>query len=275
MKIAVVGLGLIGGSFCRAIKKYTDYSCAGLDCNLEVIKAALNDNVIDEGMEPEALCDKDLVIICLYPDETVSFIKEHAELFKEGSIVIDVCGVKEAITENIPGVLEKRGVTFIGTHPMAGREFSGYENSQADLFKNASFIITPFSNTQAEKVRVIESFACQIGFCDIVVTTPQLHDRIIAFTSQLAHVVSNAYVKSPTLKDKNGFSAGSFGDLSRVAQLNEKMWSSLFLLNRDNLLYEIENIIEQLGKYKKAIEEEDEKELQRLLKEGSDLKKKA
>ena len=270
MIITVVGLGLIGGSFCKAIKRKTEHTCLGLDINSDVIKSALEHNAID-GISTD-LSESDLTIVCLYPEATIDFLVSNAGKFKKGSIVIDACGIKKAIVNKVTIPLLNNDVTFIGAHPMAGREFSGFEYSLHNLFDNASFILTPNENTPEEKTNTIVDFAKELSFKKIVITTPEEHDRIIAYTSQLAHVVSNAYIKSPTLSKQLGFSAGSFKDLTRVARLNEDMWTSLFMQNKEPLLFEINEIIENLTKYKIAIEKDDSNELKELLKVGRILK---
>ncbi len=270
MIINVVGLGLIGGSFCKTIKKNTGHTCLGIDVNNDTLKAALEAGAIDEAASD--LGEADLTIVCLYPEATVDFIIKNADFFKKGSIVIDSCGIKKAIVDRVTPALTEKGVTFIGTHPMAGREFSGFEYSLDNLFNTASLIITPVSDTPEDKLALLKDFADEISFTKVVVTTPEEHDKIIAYTSQLAHVVSNAYIKSPTLTKQLGFSAGSFKDLTRVARLNEEMWTSLFMLNKEPLIFEIQEIIDNLEQYKKALEEGNSEELKELLKTGRIMK---
>lgn len=168
--------------------------------------------------------------------------------------------------------LKDKDVLFVGAHPMAGREFSGFEYSLDNLFDNASFIVTPFDDTPAHIIEFIKYFAQKLQFSKVVVTTPKEHDKVIAFTSQLAHIVSNAYIKSPSAKQQSGFSAGSFQDLTRVAKLDENMWTDLFMLNKGALLFEIDTIIENLKEYREAIEKNDNNSLKQLLKDGRILK---
>ncbi len=272
MKIAVVGLGLIGGSFCKAISARTPHACYGIDTNEASVFSAINDRAIQKEITPQELCEMDMTIVCLHPIQTIAFILENADNFKKGSIVIDSCGVKESIVTAVTDVLLSREVEFIGCHPMAGREVSGYEFSLEILFNNASFIITPSQVTKQESINIVQSLAEAIGFKKIVISTVQEHDETIAFTSQLAHIVSSAYIKSPTLSSQSGFSAGSFLDLTRVAKLNEDMWTSLFLMNRKPLISEIDTIIEHLIEYREAIQNENYDLLNSLLKEGRILK---
>lgn len=270
MKITVVGLGLIGGSLCKAIKKHTNHTVYGIDINKETLEMALSQNAIDAVTDDLSLAD--ITIVSLYPITTIDYIKENASKFKKGSIVIDTCGIKKAIVDAVTPVLAENDVTFIGVHPMAGREFSGFEYSLDNLFDDASFIITPDKSVSQTKINLIEDFAYSIHFKKVVTATPEEHDQIIAFTSQLAHVVSNAYIKSPTHQKQLGFSAGSFQDLTRVAKLNETMWTPLFLLNKDPLCFEIDYIIARLTEYRDAMQNNDAERLKSLLRDGRILK---
>lgn len=275
MKIAIVGLGLIGGSLARAIRKNTAHSIYALDTNRETITAALSQEVIDGSISADELGRFDLVILGLWPEATVSFCLDNLERFKKGSTVIDTCGIKTAIIEKVELPMKEAGINFVGCHPMAGREFSGFGYSVDNLFENASFIMTPTDNTAMSAVREVSQFAYDIGFAKCVMSSPEEHDRVIAFTSQLAHIVSSAYVKSPNLMDQAGFSAGSFRDLTRVAKLNEDMWTSLFMLNRKPLISEISHIIDHLEEYRSALENEDRERLRSLLRDGRLLKEKS
>lgn len=275
MNIAVVGLGLIGGSICKALKQNTFHNIMGIDTDKETIAKALEQNAIDEEITPDRLNEASLTIICLYPEAIVDFVKQNADQFKKGTIVADTCGIKEYVVENCTPILEERGVYFVGTHPMAGREFSGFDYSLSDLYKGASYIITPTENTPSLAVDLLSTLASSMGFGKVVISTPEKHDKVIAYTSQLAHVVSNTYVKSPSLLDFNGFSAGSFQDLTRVAKLNEYMWSSLFMCNKKALLEEIDCFIKHFTQYKIAMENDDIDALRKLLKDGRILKEKS
>lgn len=270
MIITVVGLGLIGGSLCKAIKKHTNHTVYGVDIDRETIDMAKSQNAIDSETNDLGLAD--LTIVSLYPLTAIDFIRKNATKFKRGSIVIDTCGIKKSIVDEVTDVLAENEVTFIGVHPMAGREFSGFEYSLDNLFDNASFIITPTEKTPQQKLNFIEDFAYAIHFKKVVKASPEEHDRIIAFTSQLAHVVSNAYIKSPTGSEQLGFSAGSFQDLTRVAKLNEEMWTPLFMLNRDPLIFEIDFIRERLKEYRDALANGDNERLCGLLRDGRILK---
>lgn len=275
MKIGIVGLGLIGGSLAKAIKKNTNHLCFAYDINHRTIADAIQQESIDGSFEPSEMSSFDIVILGLYPDVTVKFINENASYFKKGGIVIDTCGVKQEIIKAADKKLNDMGVHFIGCHPMAGREFSGFEYSLDNLFDKASFIITPTENTNQNALEELQKFSKEIGFLKNVISTPEEHDEVIAFTSQLAHVVSSAYVKSPSLLKQSGFSAGSFKDLTRVAKLNEGMWTTLFMMNKSALLKEIDQMINHLAEYKTAIETDNSKALYDLLKDGRELKEKS
>lgn len=275
MNIAVVGLGLIGGSICKALKANTFHHIMGIDTDKETIRKALEQGAIDEEIDVDRLSEAGLTIVALYPTAIVDFVKQNADRFKKGSIVMDICGVKGYIVNNCTPILEERGVYFIGTHPMAGTEHSGFDYSSGELFRKASFIITPSENTPQLVIDLVSTLGSSMGFGQVVVATPKQHDINIAYTSQLAHVVSNAYVKSPSLFNADGFSAGSFLDLTRVAYLNEVMWSSLFMCNKEALLFEIDTIIEELSKYRDAMVADDIDTLRELLKVGRERKEKS
>ena len=272
MKIAVVGMGLIGGSFCKTLKKNTPHTVLGIDKDLNTQQKAIAEGAVDEIIEPNRLCECDVCVVALHPQQTIDFIVQNISEFRTGSVVFDVCGVKKSITEAVENKLSQKGVFFVGTHPMAGREFSGYEYSLDTMFDNASFIITKTESTEPAALEIVKTLAEEMKFKRTVVSTPELHDSIIAFTSQLAHVVSNAYIKSPTLQQRSGYSAGSFLDMTRVAKLNEDMWTSLFMMNREPLLNELDTIIKNLTRYKNALEKSDDAELKELLKEGRKIK---
>lgn len=273
MKITVVGLGLIGGSFCKALKKYTRHEVFGMDSDESVIEKAVSCGAVDR--KAETLSESDLTIICLYPETACRFLREHASEFKKGSIVADACGIKAPVVSTGEKALSPFGVSFVGGHPMAGREFSGFGASVPDLFKNASFLITKTPNTNPEAVGIITKIMYGLGFNRVIETTPEEHDRVIAYTSQLAHVVSAAYVKSPTLEKERGFSAGSFQDMTRVARLNEEMWTSLFLENRAPLLEETRELIKNLQKLEKFLDEKDSDGLKAYLKDSRERKEKS
>ncbi len=275
VNIAVVGLGLIGGSICKALKANTFNHIMGIDTDKETIRKALEQGAIDEEITPDRLCEANITIVALYPVKIVEFVKENANKFKKGSIVMDICGIKGYVVKNCTPILEEHGVIFIGTHPMAGTEHSGFDYSTADLFNKASFIITPTEKTPQIAIDLVSTLGACMKFGQVVIATPEQHDANIAYTSQLAHIVSNAYVKSPSLFRADGFSAGSFLDLTRVAYLNEDMWSSLFMCNKEAILFEVNNIIKSLGEYRDAIVNDDIDTLREILKVGRERKEKS
>lgn len=272
MNIGIVGLGLIGGSIAKALKYNTDNTVYGTDIEKSVVLKAKLLGAIDKELDKNMLGECDMLIIALYPQATLDYICENAALIKKGAVVIDTCGVKAVLCDKLFAVAEQNGFTFIGAHPMAGLHFSGFEHSMPNMFNNASMILVPPKNVDIAVLEQLKNLFSRIGFTVIKTTTAQDHDKKIAYTSQLAHVVSNAYVKSPEAEVHSGFSAGSYLDLTRVAKLNPTMWTELFLCNKENLAAEIDGIIENLQKYSDAIKNSDSEELFKLLKAGSDRK---
>ena len=199
MNIAVVGLGLIGGSVCKALKANTFHHIMGMDTDKETVRKALEQGAIDEEIDESRLGEANLTVVALYPVPTVEFVKKNADRFKKGSIVIDVGGVKGYVVNGCTPILDEKGVYFLGTHPMAGTENSGFDYSKADMFVKASYILTPTESTPQIAIDLVSTLGSCMGFGQVVIATPEQHDINIAFTSQLAHVVSNAYVKSPSL----------------------------------------------------------------------------
>ncbi len=271
MKILVVGLGLIGGSICKALKKYTSHLVTGCDLNHDIEFSALRDVAIDKEFDG-SFSGFDLIIVSLFPDAAESYLRENIGKFDKNTLITDVCGIKGSFSLRVKKMAEDCGLRYVGIHPMAGKEFGGYHNSSADLFQKANFIIAPFENSRNEDVDLLTNLAKEIGAGKIVVTTPENHDKMIAYTSQLAHIVSSAYVKSPELDLECGFSGGSFQDMTRIATMNEKMWTDLFMQNRENLMYELEILIENLTKYNTALKNADSEEMLRLIAEGRQLK---
>lgn len=272
MKILVAGLGLIGGSYCKAISSYTSHEVYGYDLDSDVIKAAEECGCIIKGVSPDSFGIFDMIIVGLHPNTAKQFMNGYLSTFKKGAILVDVCGIKGRMTVEMTDKAAEYDICYVGTHPMAGKERFGFEFSDGSLFIGANFIITPLEKTDKNAVLTVEKLAKDMGFGKIVETTPFIHDSVIAYTSQLAHVVSSAYVKSPTMQKEFGFSAGSFKDMTRTATLNESMWTTLFLENRDCLVYEIDQLICHLSEYRKAISENDYDTLKSLLREGRILK---
>lgn len=271
MKIGIVGLGLIGGSMAKAIKACGRHEVYGYDRDETVAELAEREGTVLR-LNTENLGDCELLLIALYPKAAVDFVREKLKYIKDGTVIVDLCGVKRAVMEPMAEVLKGREINYIGGHPMAGTESSGYKSSRADLFEGASMILVESQCPDKNAVKKAEDFFLELGFKEITRTAMEEHDRIIAFTSQLAHVVSSAYIKSPTALMHFGFSAGSYKDLTRVAKLNEVMWTELFLDNAEYLSEEIEGIIERLKEYDRAISSGDREQLKRLLREGREAK---
>ncbi len=270
MKVGVVGLGLIGGSMAKAVKKKTDHEVIGWDASQTIRYSALLMEAVDGFMEEGNPKDCDLVLIALYPQLTVDYIKEHAKEFKKGAVVVDCTGVKRAVCEPVEQIAAENGFCFVGAHPMAGVERSGFTYSTADMFNGATMIVTPYTGTDIGMKNALSMFFKKLGFARLQVATDAEHDQMIAYTSQLAHVVSSAYIKSELSPRFKGFSAGSFHDMTRVAKLNEVMWTELFLDNKDFLADEIDGLVERLQAYSKVIREGNAEELQRMLKDGKE-----
>lgn len=271
MEIGIVGLGLIGGSLAKAISQNTDHTVYGFDLSEEVMAKAVLLDAIEQPLTDKILPHCDIIIVALYPQTTIDYVKEHADLIKKGAIVIDCGGVKRIVCDQLIPLGEEKGFLFMGGHPMAGLEHSGFAYAKKSLFNNASMVLCSTKGS-IEDVEKIKDLFSAIGFTNFAITTPDDHDRKIAFTSQLAHVVSNAYIKSPTAMVHAGFSAGSYKDLTRVAKLNEHMWTELFLENPDYLAEEIDTLIENLQAYSRAIKDNDADTLCRLLRDGREKK---
>lgn len=263
--IGVVGLGLIGGSMAKAIHQYTHCTLLGWNRTDAVVTQAVTEGVVAAPLTSERLGECDLVIVALYPQATVDFVEEHKADFRKGGIVMDVCGVKGVVCTPLEDVAREGGFHFVGAHPMAGIERYGYANAFPELFQGASLIITPYPDTPEWCIEAIWAFMSRLGFARLTRATPEQHDHIIAYTSQLAHVVSCAYVDSPSAPDFSGFSAGSFKDMTRVARLSEDMWTELFLENRDALAHEIDTLAGELAAFSQAIRQGDRLKLWDML----------
>ena len=275
MNIGIVGLGLIGGSLAKCAKKNTEFKVFGYDLNSDVVKNAIEDKVLDGELTQKQLSSCDYVFIPLYPEVVIDYVQNNSGFFKDGAVVIDCAGVKRSVCDKCFEIAEKSHFTFVGGHPMAGTQFSGFENSKDTMFYNAPFVLTPKENEDILILANAREVIMKLGFGRVSVMTPSKHDKLIAFTSQLAHVVSNAFVKSPSALERKGISAGSYKDLTRVAYLNENMWTELFLDNKDNLIFELDNIIAELQKYSDAMKNDDAVTLKQLLKDGKEMKIKA
>lgn len=273
MTVGIVGLGLIGGSMARAYKQ-SGATVYGADKDESVLGFAKLLGAVDADLDAETIPSCELILLALYPRAAITWLEENAPLVAKSCMVIDLCGTKQLVCRDGFALAEKYGFTFVGGHPMAGTQFSGFKYSNAELFVGAPMVIIPPNYDDIQLFERIKQLLAPAGFGSLTITTAEKHDEMIAFTSQLAHVVSNAYVKSPTAQSHSGFSAGSYRDLTRVAWLNETMWTELFLENRDCLLRELDCIIHSLGEYRDAIAANDADTLKRLLREGREAKEK-
>ncbi len=273
--VGIVGLGLIGGSLAKAFTAFTEHRVLGYDADRATVEQALNDRNIADVLGERNFGECESIIIALYPRQTVEFVKNNVAHFKKGTLIVDCAGVKKNICTELSPFLLENGLYFIGGHPMAGLERSGYEHSSKELFLNASMILCVDETTNIVALKAAELLFLSVGFGVITVTSADEHDRMIAYTSQLAHVVSNAFVKSETASMHKGFSAGSFRDLTRVARLNERMWAELFLENKEHLTAEIEALTQRLADYVDAMKRDDREVLEQLLRDGTEAKERA
>lgn len=271
MNIVIVGMGIIGGSYAKAIKKYTSHKVIGINRSLESLKKAIECGAIDEIGNRKSLETADMIILCVYPMAAVEFIENNGQFINKNAIVTDTSGIKAEICPKMVKLSHKFGFTFVGTHPMAGKEKNGFDVSDADLFKNASFIVVGCDADDAS-IKAVEQLAADIGFGGVRHTTPYEHDEMIAFTSQLPHVLACAYVLSPCCIHHKGFSAGSYRDVSRVANINADLWSELFLENKEPLSKELDTLIYHINQIKDAINNEDRQRLRDLLHKGRQVK---
>lgn len=275
-RVGVVGLGLIGGSFAKAMKAAGREVYAS-NRTRETVELAMVET-IDGELTDDVIPTCELIVLSLYPQGCIDWLEEHADQVSPAAIVIDCSGIKRAVCDACFAIAKDRPFYFCGCHPMAGTQYSGFAHSRANMYKGAPMVIVPPELDDIERAEMLERLKrllepCEFGMFSV--TSPERHDRLIAYTSQLAHVVSNAYVKSPTAQEHHGFSAGSYRDLTRVARLNAGMWTELFLDNADNLSYEIGTIIDELTRYKDAIDAHDAEQLESLLAEGDRLKREA
>lgn len=274
-RVGVVGLGLIGGSIARAMAR-GGHEVYAFDLNADIETFAAIETTAGT-LTDELVPTCELIVLACYPKACVDWLREHADLVSPDAIVIDTGGVKRSICEPCFAIAREAGITFVGCHPMAGTQFSGYAHSRANMFEGAPMVVCPAPEVRGVEclalVDRLEGLLSPCGFEKFTVTTPERHDEVIAYTSQLAHVVSNAYVKSPTLALRQGFAAGSYRDLTRVARLNPTMWCELFLDDADNLSREISTLIDALEQCKGALEDRDAERLTELLAEGDRIKR--
>ncbi|MBQ7230005.1 MAG: prephenate dehydrogenase/arogenate dehydrogenase family protein [Oscillospiraceae bacterium] len=267
MTVGILGLGLIGGSLARAyaLAGHTVYAAEKDETMLAFAQLA---GAVDAPLTPENLRECELVLLAIYPEGSAAWLAENARHISRSALVMDCCGVKQQICEKCFPLAEEFGFTFIGGHPMAGTQFSGFKHSRADLFQGAPMVLVPPRFDDMDLLDRAKNALAPCGFGSFSVTTARDHDRMIAFTSQMPHIISNAFIKSPTALEHKGFSAGSYRDLTRVAWLNPGMWAELFLENREFVLSELDTLITALTAYRTAVAESDSDTLITLLEEG-------
>lgn len=271
MKVGILGLGLIGGSMARAyaVAGHTVYAA---DLDESTLSFAMLSGAVHGRLDEETIPACELLLLAIYPGGSAKWLEDNGRLVDSGALVLDLCGIKQEVCKRCFPVARKYGFTFVGGHPMAGSHFSGFKYSRADLYKGAPMVLVPPRFDDIDLLQRVKDAMAPCGFGMFSVTTAEEHDRMIAFTSQMPHVLSNAFIKSPTARQHKGFSAGSYKDLTRVAWLNAPMWSELFLENRDNLLFELNTYLDSLTAYRDALEAMDGERLTALLEAGKKAK---
>lgn len=267
MNVGILGLGLIGGSLARAyaLEGHSVYAAEKDD---SMLSFAILAGAVHGKLDENTISACDLILLAIYPDGSASWLEQNAHLISKSALVIDCCGIKQEICGRCFPIAETYGFTFVGGHPMAGSQYSGFKYSRADLFEGAPMVLVPPVYDDISLLNRVKDALAPCHFGSFSVTTAAQHDKIIAFTSQMAHIVSNAYIKSPTALVHKGFSAGSYKDMTRVAWLNSGMWAELFLENRDNVLNELDILIDNLMAYREAVSGNDMQKLVNLLEEG-------
>ena len=271
MKVGILGLGLIGGSMARAyaVAGHTVYAA---DLDESTLSFAMLSGAVHGRLDEETIPACELLLLAIYPGGSAKWLEDNGRLVDSGALVLDLCGIKQEVCKRCFPVARKYGFTFVGGHPMAGSHFSGFKYSRADLYKGAPMVLVPPRFDDIDLLQRVKDAMAPCGFGMFSVTTAEEHDRMIAFTSQMPHVLSNAFIKSPTARQHKGFSAGSYKDLTRVAWLNAPMWSELFLENRENLLFALNTYLDSLTAYRDALEARDGERLTALLEAGKKAK---
>ncbi|MBO5712818.1 MAG: prephenate dehydrogenase/arogenate dehydrogenase family protein [Clostridia bacterium] len=272
MKIGIIGLGLMGGSFGKALVKKTNHIVYGYDLSNTVIEKAISLNAIHYVLDTNNLSELDMLVVAIRPEFFTSSLTPFLPRLKKGAIVTDFCGVKRSIVDKMANFSKEfSNLVFVGGHPMAGRELSGINHSQSSLFDKASMILVNV-NANANDIEILKDLYLSIGFSKVVETSSENHDSMIAYTSQLCHIVSNAFIKNAQAEKHVGYSAGSYLDLTRVARMNADMWAGLMLANGDKLLSELDEFLVNLTKYRDALKDGDVVGLRALLQEGNERK---
>ena len=267
MKIGILGLGLIGGSMARAFAK-AEHTVLAAEQDKSILSFAQLAGAVHGELDDYNIGTCDLVLLAIYPDGCATWLEQNAHLINKNALVIDLCGIKEEICERCFPLADKYGFTFVGGHPMAGSHNSGFKASRSNLFQGAPMVLVPGKFDDMQLLHRVKDVLAPCNFGSFSVCTAQEHDRLIAFTSQMPHVLSNAFIKSPTAQSHKGFSAGSYKDLTRVAWLNPQMWAELCMENRENMLFELDTYITSLQAYRDALANRDINTLTALLDEG-------
>ena len=271
MTIGILGLGLIGGSLARAYSK-AGHTVLACEQDRRMLDFAQLAGAVSSELTTENIATCDLILLAIYPAGSAAWLEENGHLIRNDTLVMDCCGTKTEICARCFPIAERYGFTFIGGHPMAGSHNSGFKYSRSNLFQGAPMVLVPGRFDDMQLLQWAKDMLAPCKFGSFSVTTAQEHDRMIAFTSQMPHIVSNAYIKSPTALSHKGFSAGSYKDLTRVAWLNPEMWAELFLDNKDNILYELDYFIDSLKAYREAVSSADMESLVKLLEDGKNRK---
>ena len=267
MTVGIVGLGLIGGSFAKAYHA-AGHTVLAFDTDRSTYDFAVLSGTVNGPLTDETLSTCDLILIAVIPSAAVGYLKQHAAHIGPKPVVIDCCGTKRVVCTACFPLAKQFGFTYLGGHPMAGTHNSGFKYATATMFHNAPMVLVPANHNDIELLSRVKELLAPAGFSRFSVTTAEQHDEMIAFTSQLAHVVSNAYIKSPTAGLHKGFSAGSYKDMTRVAWLAPEMWAELFLENKDFLMAELDTLMANLSQYQDAMEHDDLPGLIQLLDDG-------
>ncbi len=271
MTVGVLGLGLIGGSLARAYAK-AGHRVLASERDTSILEFAQLSGAVAEPLTRQNISQCQLILLAIYADASASYLEENSPWISKDALVIDCCGIKADICKRCFALAEKYGFTFVGGHPMAGSHNSGFKYSRSNLFQGAPMVLVPPRYDDPMLLQRVKDALQPCGFKSFSVTTAAAHDKMIAFTSQMPHIISNAFIKSPTAKAHSGFSAGSYKDLTRVAWLNPTMWAELFLSNKENVLSELDFYIQSLEAYRRAISEGNEQQLIALLDEGRRMK---
>ncbi len=267
MIVGILGLGLIGGSLARAYTK-AGHTVLAYDIDADMLAFAQLAGAVNAPMDERNISTCELILLSIYSDASASWLENNAKYISSNALVVDCCGIKERICNRCFPIAEKYGFTFVGGHPMAGSHNSGFKYSRSNLFQGAPMVLVPPKYDDPELLQRVKDALAPCGFKSYSITTAKQHDEMIAFTSQMPHIISNAFIKSPTARSHKGFSAGSYKDLTRVAWLNPQMWAELFLSNKENVLKELDTLIESLSQYRQAIESDNFEQLTSLLAEG-------